>query len=131
MAARRFDPLPGLPSATSIQSDTGQISELHALYGGLGSGRLIVAGAPGAGKSGAAVLLVLAALRYRGQAADADRQRYRYRSCSQLTTGASHVGDWLAGQMRQTYPLFAGAAGAADAAALVATGKIAGTGWPR
>lgn len=124
-AARRFDPLPGLPPITSVESGTGQISELHALYGGLGSGRLVIAGAPGAGKTGAAVLLVLAALRCREQAAsEADRQKIPVPVLLTARDWHEPAGDWLAGQMRQAYPLFAGAAGAADAAALVATGKV-------
>jgi hypothetical protein len=124
VAARRFDPLPGLSFATSIQSDTGQISELHALYGGLGSGRLIIAGAPGAGKSGTAVLLVLAALRYRDQATEADRQKIPVPVLFTAHDWSEPVQDWLAGKMRQTYSLFVGTAGAADAAALVAAGKV-------
>ena len=35
------------------------------------------------------------------------------------------VSDWLAGRMQETYPLFAGKTGAANAAALIAAGKIA------
>ena len=35
------------------------------MYGGLGSGRLVIVGGPGSGKSGAAVLLILPALRHR------------------------------------------------------------------
>ncbi|MDQ2708091.1 MAG: hypothetical protein M3Z25_10840 [Actinomycetota bacterium] len=43
------------------------------MYAGLGSGRLVIVGAPGAGKSGAAVLLVLHALRHREQLSEAAR----------------------------------------------------------
>src|ERR1700733_9984700 len=63
VASRRFDPLPGLPRAGKEQLAGGQISDLYALYGGLGSGRLVIAGTAGSGKSGAAVLLILAALK--------------------------------------------------------------------
>jgi hypothetical protein len=35
------------------------------------------------------------------------------------------VRDWLVLRLQQTYPLFAGRRGAADAAALVARGKVA------
>lgn len=73
IASRRFDPLPGLPRAGKGQLAEGQIGDLHGLYGGLGSGRLIVAGAAGSGKSGAAVLLILAALRHRGRMTKKDR----------------------------------------------------------
>jgi len=46
----------------------GDLGDLHSVYGGLGSGRLVIAGPPGSGKTGAAVLLLLAALRRRAQA---------------------------------------------------------------
>ena len=62
VASARFAPLPGLAAAGEQRLQAGQVSELHEVYGGLGSGRLVIAGGPGAGKSGAAVLLILAAL---------------------------------------------------------------------
>ena len=65
IASTRFPPLPGLAAVGKQRLQGGQVSELHAVYAGLGSGRLVVAGGPGAGKSGAAVLLILTALRYR------------------------------------------------------------------
>ena len=126
-ASRRFEPLPGLSRAGKEHLAGGQIGDLHALYGGLGSGRLVIAGAAGSGKSGAAVLLILAALKHRGQVAEEDRPMvpvpvlFTVRDWNPVR---QRVGDWLAGQMRQTYPLFAGKAGAARAAALVAAGKI-------
>jgi len=52
---------------------------VNDVYGGLSSGRLVIVGAPGAGKSGAAILLVLDALRHRGQVAEAERDRDRER----------------------------------------------------
>ena len=55
-------------------SANGRLEDLHAVYGGLGSGRLVIIGGPGSGKSGAAVLLVLAALKHRAQMPEPDRQ---------------------------------------------------------
>jgi hypothetical protein len=69
----RFPPLPGLSAVSQQRLRGGRISDLHAVYGGLGSGRLVIAGSPGSGKSGAAVLLVLAALEYREQVPVAER----------------------------------------------------------
>jgi hypothetical protein len=63
----RFEPLPGLAPTGEAQLAAGQIADLHSVYGGLRSGRLVIAGPPGSGKSGAAVLLVLAALKHREQ----------------------------------------------------------------
>ena len=65
VASTRFAPLPGLAAAGEQRLQAGQLGELHELYGGLGSGRLVIVGGPGAGKSSAAILLILAALRYR------------------------------------------------------------------
>jgi hypothetical protein len=49
-SSRRFAPLPGLASVNERQLAEGQITGLHAVYGGLGSGRLVIAGTPGSGK---------------------------------------------------------------------------------
>ena len=38
---------------------------------------------------------------------------------------AQRIQDWLAGRLKQTYPLFAGKAGAGKAAGLLAAGKLA------
>lgn len=65
--------LPGLNPATAADLQHGDRAALHAIYGGLGSGRLIVVGASGAGKSAVAILLLLDALRFRKQAAADDR----------------------------------------------------------
>jgi len=62
--------LPGLAGVKDRRLRAGQVSELHEVYGGLGSGRLVIAGGPGSGKSGAAVLLILAALHHRRSVAE-------------------------------------------------------------
>jgi hypothetical protein len=59
LRSQRFTPLPGLERVGPEQLDEGGLRDLHAIYGGLGSGRLMIVGAPGSGKTGAAVLLVL------------------------------------------------------------------------
>jgi hypothetical protein len=61
----RFAPVPGLEAVRATTLHAGGLDDLHAVYGGLGSGRLVIVGAPGSGKSGAAVLLLLAASRPR------------------------------------------------------------------
>ena len=66
-SSRQFLPLPGLAAVRQGQLRKGGLRDLHAVYGGLGSGRMVIVGAPGSGKSGAAVLLILAALGYREQ----------------------------------------------------------------
>jgi hypothetical protein len=106
----------------------GRLRDLHAVYGGLGSGRLVIVGAPGSGKSGAAVLLVLAALEHRQQVPETDRQRVPVPVMFTLhgwDPNTQRVGDWLAARLQETYPLFAGKGGRAEAAALVGAGRIA------
>lgn len=124
----RFAPLPGLALARETRLAAGQITDLHAVYGGLGSGRLVIAGAAGSGKSGAAVLLVLAALKHREQVTEQDRPRVPVPvlfTVQDWDPRCQPVRDWLAQRLQEAYPLFAGKTGAANAAALIAAGKIA------
>lgn len=127
VSSRRFQPLPGLPAIDRQRLRGGQISDLHAVYGGLGSGRLLIAGAPGAGKSGAAVLLVLAALKHRGQVSDPDRPQVPVPVMFTLHGWDPHtqrVEDWLVARLQQTYPLLGGKGGARRATRLLAEGKV-------
>jgi hypothetical protein len=127
-AVRRFGPLPGMTLVSASQLAKGDIRDLHRLYAGLGSGRLVIAGPPGAGKSGAAVLLILAALAHREQVADADRPRvpvpvmFTLHGWDPVTRPFR---DWLAARLGQTYPVLAGPDGAARSARLLAEGKLA------
>src|SRR4029077_7639014 len=83
---------------------------------------------PGSGKSGAAVLLILAALAHREQVAEADRPgvpvpvMFTLHGWDPL---AQPVQDWLAPRLGQTYPVLAGPGGAAKSARLLAEGKLA------
>ena len=128
VGSRQFPPLPGLPAVAAGQLRDGRLQDLHTVYGGLGSGRLVIIGAPGSGKSGAAVLLILAALKYRAQMPAEDRQLV---PVPVLVTvhgwdpSNERVGHWLAARLQQTYPLFAGRGGLDEAAALVKTARIA------
>jgi hypothetical protein len=125
--SQRFRPLPGLPLTALDRLNSGQLEDLHAVYGGLGSGRLVIVGAPGSGKSGTAVLLVLAALQYRARLPAADRSLV---PVPVLLTAhgwdptAERVGDWLAARLQQTYPLFAGKGGLRQAGQLVQAAQI-------
>jgi hypothetical protein len=59
-------PVAGVASPTGVEVLTeGTIDQLHEIYAGLPSGRLVIMGAAGTGKSGAAVLLLLTALEHR------------------------------------------------------------------
>jgi hypothetical protein len=126
--SRQFPPLPGLARVTPGQLRSGQLPDLYAVYGGLGSGRVVLVGGAGSGKSGAAILLVLDALEHRAQLPAADRQLV---PVPVLVTvhgwdpGTERVGPWLAARLQQTYPLFAGKRGLGDAAELVRAAKVA------
>ncbi|MGH3837562.1 MAG: hypothetical protein ACRDSF_17940, partial [Pseudonocardiaceae bacterium] len=119
-----FPPLPGHTTITeeALRAGGGR-RELHRLFAGLASGRIVVVGAPGAGKSGAAILLVLDAVAHRDSLDDTQRARV---PVPVLFTGhgwdpkTTSVQDWLGDRLVATYPLFQRRGGDADAAALVA-----------
>ncbi|MGO9297396.1 MAG: NACHT domain-containing protein [Streptosporangiaceae bacterium] len=104
------------------------MSELHEVYGGLGSGRLVIAGGPGSGKSSAAVLLILDALRYRQKISQEVRPEVPVPvmfTLHEWDPGTQRVRDWLAERLWQTYPLFAGKQGAGAACGMLDKGRIA------
>jgi hypothetical protein len=126
--SRQFPPLPGLHATRRRELQNGQLWDLHAIYGGLGSGRMMIVGTPGSGKSGAAVLLVLAALKHRAQVPEKDRPLMPVPVMFTLhgwDPNTQRVEDWLASQLQQTYPLFTGKGGAEDAAQLIRAGRVA------
>lgn len=125
--AHQFPPLPGISPIAEGQLREGGLGDLHAVYGGLGSGRLVIAGSPGSGKSGAAVLLVLAALKHREPLSDQDRQLVPVPVIFTMhgwDPNRQRVMDWLARRLQQAYPLFPGKRGGAQAAELIRTGRI-------
>lgn len=123
-----FQPLPGMTAATAERLKEGEIHDLHELYAGVGSGRLVIVGAPGSGKSGAAILLILAALRYRENVKEADRPKAPVPVMLTFhgwNPDVQPIQDWLAVELSQTYPQLRGRNGAVKAALLLTTGKIA------
>jgi hypothetical protein len=128
VASKRFAPLPGLAAAGEQRLRAGQVSELHEVYGGLGSGRLVIAGGPGSGKSSAAVLLILAALRYRKSVPKKVRSKVPVPVMFTLQgwdPSTQRARDWLAQRLCQTYPLFAGKQGAGAARGMLDEDRIA------
>ncbi len=127
-SSRQFRPLPGLKAVRQGQLREGGLPDLHAIYGGLGSGRMVIVGAPGSGKTGAAVLLILAALTHREQVPEKDRPQVPVPVMFTMhgwDPNNQPVQDWLIAQLCETYPLLAGKDGAADANALVRARKVA------
>ncbi|MGH3831538.1 MAG: hypothetical protein ACRDRS_14020 [Pseudonocardiaceae bacterium] len=119
-----FPPLPRHITITEQELRAGGgRRELYRLLAGLASGRIVVVGAPGFGKSGAAILLLLDALTHRDSLDDTERDRV---PVPVLFTGHSwdpnttSVQDWLRDRLVATYPLFQRRGGDADAAVLVA-----------
>jgi len=125
-----FPPLPG--HARIVENDLqvgGTRSELHQVYAGLASGRVVVVGTPGAGKSGTAILLLLDALVHRFRVDDTQRSRvpvpvlFTAHGWDPRTHSVQH---WLADRLAATYSLFGHRGGPVEAAALVgARDKVA------
>jgi hypothetical protein len=126
-ASTRFPPLPGF-GAIPHELREGGVRDLHTVYAGLGSGRMMIVGGPGSGKSGAAVLLVLAALRHRNTVGDRDRTNVPVPvlfTPHGWNPRSQPVREWLVVQLRQTYEgLFPGRRGARAAERLLDEGRI-------
>ena len=74
-----------------------------------------------------AVLLILAALHYRDQAADGEKAKIPVPvlvTAQDWDPDTERVANWLARQLRAAYPLFSGPPGAVTVDALIATGRI-------
>ncbi|WTP56019.1 hypothetical protein OHU07_03740 [Streptomyces phaeochromogenes] len=71
-----FDVLPGTEPASAAMLAQGDLDHLFKVYGGVRTGRIVVLGAPGAGKSAAAIRTVLKVLQLRdGLAGEEARAR--------------------------------------------------------
>lgn len=106
--APAFPPLPGQCRVTEEDLRVGGgRGELFAVYAGFASGRVVVVGAPGAGKTGSAVLLVLDALEHRDHVEDRTRVPVPVLFTARGWDPVScPVQDWLAARLAGTYPLF-------------------------
>lgn len=126
----RFDPLPGLTAVGGSRLCEGNKDALHRIYGGLPSGRLLLIGKPGSGKSAAAILLLLDALRYREQATPEDQAQIPVPVLFTLHGWAPDSGesvtDWMVGKLAETYPMFRSRAGRRAATELLTAGRVAG-----
>lgn len=103
-----FAPFPGLDRVTAGQLREGTHRTLHRVYGGLPSGRLIITGGPGSGKSSAAILLLLDALTFRDHLPATDRARVPVPVLFTLTgwdPTATTMRDWLAGKLTELLSL--------------------------
>lgn len=123
---RRFDPLPGLRPTTAATLRKGTRRTLHAVYGGLPSGRLLLVGPAGAGKSAAAIFLLLDALKYRDQRSAEERRLIPVPVLFTLRewNPAVPVKKWLVNKLAELEP-FTGPGGARDVRRLLNAGRIA------
>jgi hypothetical protein len=70
-----FDPLPGMDPVGMSSLSTGDTAQLSHIYGGLDCRRIVLLGEEGAGKSSAAIILLLDALAHRDRLDTDDRAR--------------------------------------------------------
>ena len=122
-------PLPGMAVVTTKDLRSGELKDLLGLYGGLASGRLIVLGEPGAGKSGAGILLLLGALAHRATVRAEDRARVPVPvlvSPRGWDPDAEPFAEWLADRLARDYPLLRAPEYGGDVAMrLTADGRLA------
>jgi hypothetical protein len=125
----RFAPLPEMTAVTTEQVRSGTLYDLFRIYGGLSSGRLIILGGPGAGKSGAGILLLLEALAHRVKLKAEERARV---PVPVLVTpwnwdpSAEPFTEWLAARLARDYALLRAPEYGEDAALrLIETGHLA------
>jgi hypothetical protein len=129
-ATVRVPALPGMAQVGLAAVEGGGLSDLLGIYGGLDSGRIVVSGGPGAGKSSAAILLLLDTLAHRaGLTEPADRVRtpvpvmltFRGWDAARQPLMA-----WVASRLTAEYPFLRSAEyGRGMARALVDNGRVA------
>jgi hypothetical protein len=87
-----------MPATTAESVDTGGLSDLVGVYSGLGSGRLVILGGPGTGKTAAAIVLLVNNLGHRQSLSDEQRAesspRPRNGSGSSTTSATSRTAPW-------------------------------------
>lgn len=102
-----FSALPGMPVATADMVDAGEIGDLAGVYSALGSGRLVILGGPGTGKTAAAILMLVHNLEYRQSLAEMQRTRVPIPVLLTPHEWDPHhqrLGDWLTDQLCTDYP---------------------------
>jgi hypothetical protein len=130
LASPRMAPLPGIRPVGPWDVDEGGLSDLMGIFGGIDSGRIVLLGSAGAGKSSAAILLLLDVLEHRFGLVEA-AQRRRTPVPVILTLGdwdAAHqpLRKWASARLELEYPfLLAPEFGRGTAERLISTGRVA------
>ncbi len=120
-----FRPLPGRAAITVKDLQSGTLENLLGVYGGLGSGRLVVLGEVGAGKSSAGIRLLRDALEHRATVTATDRARV---PVPVLVTprgwdpDVESFAEWLAARLARDYALLRAPEYGEDAAMRLITG---------
>jgi hypothetical protein len=123
----RTAPLPGTTRATTSDLHGGDLEDLFRVYAGLDSGRILLTGVAGSGKSSAGILLLLQALRYRTAQEGKDRARIPVPvmlSFYGWDPRRQDFAEWLTDRMLGDYPMLA-AVGRNTVTNLVRDGRIA------
>jgi hypothetical protein len=127
VGSSNFCPLPDLQRTGLENVREGCLDDLYRIYGGLGSGRLLITGSTGSGKSGAAIYLLLNALRHRESLSPEQQASVPVPVLFTLHGWdplAQRIDEWLAVQL-QAYPFLNGKRGLAEAEKLIKERKIA------
>jgi NACHT domain-containing protein len=123
-----FTPLPGF-AAVDADTPDGTIKDLPDVYGGLPTGRVVVLGEAGSGKSDAAAWIVCRVLTIRQRLTDEKRARFPVPILRTVTGWDHHrqsLGDWLAGELESHYAfLRRGAFGRSTAQRLMNSDRVA------
>lgn len=125
----RFQALPGFDPATSASLQTGELRDLFKVYATVDTGRVVILGGYGRGKTAAAILTVLDALDHRSRLDSLERSAVPVPVL--LTTHGwdprrQSLGDWLAARLAQDYPfLRSGRHQRTDATEIVKNGHVA------
>ncbi len=129
---RRFGTLPGTaPTRADQLSGGGRLGDLDAIFGGLESGRMVIIGEPGAGKTAAAIILLHRLLDRRAESGDDRRSVFPVPVLLTLSDWNidrhERLIDWLGRRLTTEYPFLksAGENANAVAAGLVDSGRVA------
>jgi hypothetical protein len=123
----RTAPLPGTARATTSDLRGGDLDDLFRVYAGLDSGRVLLTGLAGSGKSSAGILLLLQALRHRTALEGRDRARTPVPvilSFYGWDPRRQDFAEWLTDRLLGDYPVLA-AVGRTTVTSFVRDGRIA------